>query len=484
MKLADVSVHKLSKVFLARGRQWLASAKPFRRKTEVLPPDEELTVNPCYTATLAMYAKGKGDNGSVTIMDIGQQLVCNAYGVNNTSGESRVDIEYNGEPSVATVSYGDNVMSVTITITTKGVLVFSRIVDIVDDIPPTLVVNTTYWSVIIVMLATSRGVAFFRLETVQTGVVDDIALNETIYQAWWLDPARVVELGISNSVIRTSEVVGAPVIDVHTNYTDSRYDYWVVDNKIFITYSNGAAWPESGLLLSKDGVVITEGNVVVHSTTREINRVTYDCVNDAVVYNETGFTGGVWGLVADGPYDSQYLYWLVRQLADGSTSETYVGNQRYFYDGVEQGQTSQHDYPVMRGSGDVNLTTHYTLDYAFTGPNIRSISTVAVTIGQTRYTYDVQPAESSVNDPMFYYNFGDSLYAGKVVTADGVEVDALVYVYGYLSVKGYIAGPGNVLITTPTRRLTDRVCGLHGKITLADDGYLEFQLPYRTLRVI
>ena len=482
MKLADVSVHKLSKVFLARGRQWLASAKPFRRKTEVLPPDEALTVNPCYTATLAMYAKGKGDNGSVTIMDIGQQLVCNGRGVDSTSGESRVDIEYNGEPSVATVNYGNT--SISIVITTGGVTVFSKSVPFVYDLPPTITVNGTYFNLFSAIMSTSKGGAVCNAEFVQVGVVDDHEILESQYQAWWLDSAKVVEAGLNNGTVYMSAVADNPVISMHSNHTDSGFRKWLVDNKIFISYSNGDAWPDTGLLLTRDAIIATEGNIVDYTTIREINRITYDCLSDTISHLETGFTGGNWGIGVVGPYDSSYTYWLVTRSASGDVQELQVSAQRFFYDGVEAGQTVWYDYPVLRGSGEINLIAHYTLDYAYTGPNTRTVYTAAVTIGQTRYTYDVLPSGANINEEMYYFTFGDYLYAGKVTTADGVELDALVYVYGTSVTHGYIAGPGNVLITTPTRRLTDMVCGLHGKITLAEDGYLEFNYPYRTLRRI
>lgn len=472
MKLANLSQHPLANVFLARGRQWLARAKPFRRKTEVLPPDAALTPNPCYAGTLAMYAKGLNKAGdSVTVLDAGQQLVCNAVGNNSTTGSFVTTIEYLGDPATATLTRV-SASTVRLVVRAAGVEVVNKVVSLIDDLPAG-VSGSGYGKSSAALLVTSRGVAWRRAEE-----SDDAAR----YTAYWLDGAAVVAAAVAATSINLSSVVGTPVIDdIQSPAGVGNYTFWIVDGVVFLRRDEGSRPFGSGTTYAGFRVVSEYG--LEYSTTREIINIEYECVGTAHRSLESTASGAPPPPFTLPAYDYQFDIWIVTTPPSGVLEEYHVGFQRFYKNSPDEpfgSEQVEFSYPVYRGGSEPNVVAHYTFSSDSDVSTADEVS-ATITINGALYTYDVLP--DSPGDMKFIGAY-DSFYAGKVLVGD-TEVDALVCVNTPTAGthKGYIAA-GNTLVSAPAVLLADKVCGLNGSITLTDTGTLELKLPYRTVRKV
>lgn len=478
MKLVNLSEHRLAVAFLSRGRQWLANAKANRVKTEVLPPDPDLVENPCYTATLAKYAKSKWLAGdSITVFDVSEQLVCSAYGPDSVSSSVSFATEYNENPARSTITIVSST-TLRLVVTVDGVEVVNKLLTLVNDFPPAISVVSGYSMTTTLLAATSNGIAAFTVDRVSYAL-------PIAYRTWWLNTAVIAEMGLGVSAISMSSVAGAATINEMSVLGVPAYAAWVADNSITVAYHNDYGIDATFSSVS-DGVLVVEGGEVRYNTGRQISSVEYECAGESVLLDEMGVIGGVWGFAAGGaPYDTTYTFWHVRRTNSATEAEYQYGAQRHYFDGVEAGETIWLDFPVYRGGTEANLIAHYTLDYAFTGPNPRMISTVGITINGTRYSYDSQPFESDLNDPMMFASTYTNYFYAARIDIGGVETNVLVCTNtsGPMTSKGYI-GVGSMLISAPSTVSTDKVCGVNGSISMLEGGVLELKPPYRSYRKV
>ena len=470
MKLANLSQHPLAIAFLARGRSWLAQAKPHRRKTEVLPPDAELSNNPCYRGTLAMYAKGVHQaTDAVTILDVGDRLVCTGVGDGSTTGTSRVNTEYGGQPAVATLAVVNSAaMTLRLIVTVAGVEQVNKVIALVDDLPASFAAQF-YGKQTRALVASSRGVAVWRHED------DGVSLARRT--AYWLDAAAIVAVGVASTTVGFSVAAGTPVIDdLQTNgdfdFGGYAWTLWAANDEIFLLRDGGAVWPGAGNSAVKDSRIVSEHGVK-YITSGDISRIEYECDGASMLFLEFLTTGDAPGTI--GTYQSDIR--LVRHDTEGDT-EAHVGVQTTTITGAAGSGSIVFDYPVYRGGVEPNVVAHHDMQYV--GLGVTSLSN-SITINGTLYTYDVDPADSGPNKPMSALSTYNGFYAGKVTVGD-TEVDALVA--AVFPAKGYVAGSGNVLVSVPVATSTTRVCSLNGSITMLDNGTLEFKPPYRAIRII
>jgi hypothetical protein len=481
VKLANLSTHPLSVAFLARGRQWLAKAKPFRRKTEVLPPESFSSFNPCKRTTLAMYAKGKTTAAdSVTILDVGDRTTCAYTLSDNTTGVARAEITYLGQPATVEVTVGVYATDVRARVYVDGALVLNKLVTVTNDIPDLL--SSPYYDSLSVILACRRGVAMYKIEI--SSVADAIA-----GRAWMVDAATAAQAIIDapGSAISGAAIVGEPVIyDVLTgagiSYVAPRWEFWVADAEIFYARTGQPVWPGISRLAWKDSVILTESGLFYQGA-GYFARFEYSCGGEQIRVVESITSGTPSWLGAVPPYEDATNAYNVFLSPTGALIRTeWYSKSVNFNNGAQVGTWIDRDYPVYRGSTEHNLIDHYVLRYNF-GSGPYHYATSELTIDGTRYTYDVLPAGNLLNEPMMSTSFFDRAYAGKV-TVGGVERDAVVFYNVTSGVhKGYV-GIGGVLVSTPAVVSTAQVCPLHGELTMLESGTLQLKLPYRAVRAV
>lgn len=478
MKLANLSTHPLAVAFLARGRQWLAKAKPYRRKTEVLPP-ESVVGNPCQRVTLAMYAKGlRAAGDSVTIIDTGESPTCAYTGTDNTTGTARASITYLGDPATVEVTRY-NTTTVRVIVYVAGLPVLTKLASITNDIPDVLSPIST--DTLNVLVACRRGLAIYKFES-------STSLDAYTGRAWMVDTATVA-LAVINapgSTISAAAIAGTPVINdtltsAGLSYLSPRWEFWLADAEIFYARTGTEFWPGSTRNAWKDSVIVSESGLFYQATGWFIP-IEYSCSGSQIRVEEYRHSGTP-SIMGPSTYEDITDAYNVFLSPSGAVLRSeWVWRQVGFNDGSAIGTTIDRDYLVYRGSTEFNMIDHYMLRYNF-GVGPYHYATSELTIAGTRYAYDVLPAGNLLNQPMMFTSFFDKAYAGKV-TVGGEERDAVVFYNVTAGVhKGYV-GVGGTLVTTPAVVSTEKVCALHGELTMLESGTLQLKLPYRSIRLV
>lgn len=487
MKLINLSEHPLALSFLSRGRQWVAGQRATNaKKTEVLPPATfGVRAGKCAGPTLAIYKKTKFDaTDSVMIMDVGPAGACA-----ETAGfEHDVNVEVDGVTYRVNMFKGTGTTNITCRVYAGGVLVKTRNF----SVAVTPFDGSNFFKVV---SACDRGVAFAHGNAYLTGDIDGWYI---FVRGYWLDTeyiARAVAApGTSGVSAPLNNIIKTQVLDESLRSTDSFWGSqhaaaWVADNKLYFAVNHGGViWP---LGISPFNAVVNKSklfadqDVVYDSDDKVIFRAQYLCAGGGLRL----YTGLRTGVPAGGTLYSGYQTWnnvteyYVSTIQGSAVSEVYFGYERNYSEGQfvgDIGQQYDYSYPVYRGDDNPNLVAHYYLDYSF-GVNPRMISAVAATINGTRYTYDIQPAGSNLNEPMTSLFGYDRFFAG-VVNVGGVDTYALACTdYPTTTVHhGYIAS-GATLTKTNVRvlpsNITNNACSLHGKLAVAEDGVLEFRRP-------
>ena len=475
MKLSNLSQHPLAMAFISRGRQWLSKAAVYRRKTEVLPPPVSGPAynNPCAGPTLAMYAKAKRSSmDSVTILDTGERLECQATGDDSVAGTARATVEVDGvEYGVIITKYSD--LSLLAKVYLGGELSKSVYVYFHNDLPRVLDPSSTLYGLVVDSVNT--GVAYSVMERYTAGVA--MSYRTTGY---WVDlqaVAAAVATATASVTVQLGSILPDPVIDISISGDNMGYSptLWVANGVLHLNVNYGNElypWPVGISYTDTSHAITSDSGLLYADTSKVLYAVQYRCIDNSIMLESAQKVIGPW--TGTEYYATEYsndtVFWHT-VIVGGVKVDEYAWGHQLFFTG--SGQEVEFSYPVYRGDTTPNLVANYELGGA-----------KSITIDGSTYTYDVLPAGDSVNEPMYFSSTYDRFYAGKVLAGD-VLTDALVCInvpYTTLN-RGYVAS-GGVLVTTPVIISPDRVCGMHGKITLLETGELEFKLPYRVVRIV